>query len=88
MGGEWSLGVALVMEVWPEGRRPLMAALIGAASNVGFALVASLELFLPAIRRSQMADRFCLIGAAPALLTFLIQRFVPESKRWEVAAAS
>jgi len=25
MGGEWSLGVALVMEAWPENRRPLMA---------------------------------------------------------------
>jgi len=83
MGGEWSLGVALVMEVWPEGRRPLMAALIGAASNVGFALVASLELFLPAIRDQWRI--ILLIGAAPALLTYFIQRFVPESKRWEAA---
>src|SRR5215218_512274 len=29
MGGEWSLGVALVMECWPAERRPLMAAMIG-----------------------------------------------------------
>src|SRR5436305_1143807 len=39
MGGEWSLGVALVMECWPEKRRPILAGLIGAASNVGFLLV-------------------------------------------------
>jgi SHS family sialic acid transporter-like MFS transporter len=36
MGGEWSLGVALVMEVWPNQSRALMAGLIGAASNVGY----------------------------------------------------
>jgi MFS family permease len=36
MGGEWSLGVALVMEIWPNRSRALMAGLIGAASNVGF----------------------------------------------------
>jgi MFS transporter, SHS family, sialic acid transporter len=36
MGGEWSLGVALVMEVWPNRSRGLLAGLIGAAANVGF----------------------------------------------------
>src|SRR5262249_7863056 len=35
MGGEWSLGVALVMEVWPNRSRAFMAGLIGAAANVG-----------------------------------------------------
>lgn len=39
MGGEWSLGVALVMEVWPNRSRALMAGLIGAAANVGYLLV-------------------------------------------------
>ncbi|HEX5445302.1 MAG TPA: MFS transporter, partial [Pirellulales bacterium] len=39
IGGEWSLGVALVMEVWPNRSRALMAGLIGAAANVGFLLV-------------------------------------------------
>ena len=40
MGGQWSLGVALVMEVWPEKHRPMLAGVIGAAANVGFALIA------------------------------------------------
>jgi MFS transporter, SHS family, sialic acid transporter len=44
MGGEWSLGVALVMEVWPNRSRALMAGLIGAAANVGFLLVGTLGL--------------------------------------------
>jgi MFS family permease len=40
MGGEWSLGVALVMEIWPDRSRSLMAGLIGAAANVGYLLLA------------------------------------------------
>ncbi len=39
MGGEWALGVALVMEFWPEKARPLLAGAIGAASNAGYALI-------------------------------------------------
>src|SRR5688572_32533612 len=33
MGGVWSLGVALVVEVWPAKHRPRMAAIIGAAAK-------------------------------------------------------
>ena len=46
MGGEWALGVALVMEVWQGRSRAFLAGLIGAASNVGFALVALLSMVL------------------------------------------
>src|SRR5512135_420284 len=42
MGGEWSLGVALVMECWPERFRPLLAGAIGAAANLGFGLLGAL----------------------------------------------
>ena len=46
MGGEWSLGVALVNEIWPGKSRAFIAGLIGAASNVGFLLVAMLSMGL------------------------------------------
>jgi MFS family permease len=46
MGGEWSLGVALVNEIWPGKSRALMAGIIGAAANVGFLLVAVLSIVL------------------------------------------
>jgi MFS family permease len=36
MGGEWALGVALVMELWPGASRALMAGLIGAFGNFGY----------------------------------------------------
>ena len=49
MGGEWSLGVALVMEVWPNRSRAFMAGLIGAAGNVGYMLVGFVGLGLAAV---------------------------------------
>ncbi len=49
MGGEWALGVALVMEVWPNRSRALMAGLIGAAANVGYLLVGVIGIGLTSI---------------------------------------
>jgi len=49
MGGEWALGVALVMEVWPNRSRALMAGLIGAAANCGYLLVGFLGIMLGAL---------------------------------------
>ena len=46
MGGEWSLGVALVNEIWPGKSRAFIAGLIGAAANVGFLMVALLSIGL------------------------------------------
>jgi MFS family permease len=83
MGGEWALGVALVMEVWDAKHRPILAGLIGAASNVGFVLISALG---ASIRINQGNWRlFVLAGALPALLTFLIRMFVPESHKWEAS---
>src|SRR5258706_1979502 len=83
MGGEWALGVALVMEIWPENKRPLMAGLIGAAANLGYALIAIIAI---RFQVTQNSWRWVMIvGAAPALLTFVIRWFVPESRRWQAA---
>jgi MFS transporter, SHS family, sialic acid transporter len=81
MGGEWSLGVALVMECWPERRRPLLAGFIGAAANVGFGVIGTLGLLFPVTRDSWRW--VMLAGAAPALLCLFIVRYVPESERWK-----
>ncbi len=107
MGGEWALGVALVMEIWPSRSRPLLAGMIGAAANVGFLLVALLSLGLAtvidslgsvlraslpsswaeALLANQAWRLLMLLCAFPALLTFFIRIFVPESERWRVAAS-
>ncbi len=98
MGGEWSLGVALVMEVWGGRSRAGLAGLIGAAANVGYLLVALLSLGLGSIRsrlgemglsQSWVEWRLLMVcGALPALLTFFIRLFVPESQSWEKERAS
>ena len=86
MGGEWALGVALVMEAWPGGKRPLMAGLIGAAANLGYAVIAII-----AIRFDITRDSWrwvMMVGAAPAALTFFIRLFVPESEKWKQSVKS
>jgi SHS family sialic acid transporter-like MFS transporter len=86
MGGEWSLGVALVMEVWPERHHSILAGLIGAANNVGFLLIALIGM---SASITQDSWRWVtLIGALPAFLVFWIMRYVPESERWKKAAAA
>ena len=84
MGGEWSLGVALVMECWPEKLRPLMAGFIGAAANVGFLLVAWVAKTWTVTQESWRW--MFLVGALPAILVFLIRLFVPESEKWKAVA--
>lgn len=105
MGGEWSLGVALVMEVWPNRSRAFMAGLIGAAANVGYLLVGVVGLVLDKLLVQQIPDALTamglsantvtmltaykgwrlmmMLGTTPALLTFVIRLFVPESEKWE-----
>ncbi len=108
MGGEWSLGVALVMEIWPNRSRAFTAGLIGAAANVGFLGIAFAGFFLGQVIDvmqgwllglgipSDIVDRLVidshgkptgwrllmLLGALPAVLTFFIRLFVPESEKW------
>ena len=84
MGGEWALGVALVMECWPHEKRPFLAGLIGAAGNAGYVLVALLGV---KFRVTVDSWRWVMLaGAAPAVLSIFINYFVPESERWKEAA--
>lgn len=81
MGGEWALGVALVMECWPERHRPWLAGAIGAAANFGFLFIA-----LVALQWHVTPDSWrwiMLVAASPAVLALLIAIFVPESQRWK-----
>ncbi len=84
MGGEWALGVALVMEAWPERHRSKMAAAIGMAANFGMVLVGCVAIAYPASGDSWRTH--FLIGASPAVITLLIRFFVPESEKWKRSA--
>ncbi len=91
MGGEWALGVALVMESWSGESRPTLAGLIGAAGNFGY-ILGGLLVMAVAQAGVQIAAggwRWVLGACAlPALLTFFIRMFVPESEKWEKAVQS
>jgi MFS family permease len=81
MGGEWSLGVALVMECWPESKRPLMAGIIGAAANFGYATIGLVTWVIPV--RPDSWRWVMLAGAVPAFLALFVTTMVPESQRWK-----
>lgn len=78
MGGEWGLGVALVMETWPNAKRPVLAGILGSSANVGF-LVSSLI----NLQFGNLGWRliFC-AGIVPALLTLVIRMAIKEPEKW------
>lgn len=71
MGGEWSLGVALVMEVWPNKSRAFMAGLIGAAANVGYLIVGLVSLVLDASLKETIPQTLASIGLGESTITML-----------------
>ncbi len=85
MGGQWALGVALVMECWPEKWRPFLAGAMGTAANFGFLLVSVMASGHAVTVQSWRW--MMLVAAVPALLVVFIMGFVPESERWRTAAA-
>ncbi|HSU67101.1 MAG TPA: MFS transporter, partial [Tepidisphaeraceae bacterium] len=84
MGGQWALGVALVMECWPEKWRPMLAGFMGAAANVGFLLVGIVARVHPVTVQSWRW--MLLVAALPAALVVFLIAFTPESERWRAAA--
>ncbi|MBN1854007.1 MAG: MFS transporter [Pirellulales bacterium] len=81
MGGEWALGVALVMECWPDRLRPILAGVIGAAGNMGYLVISILAM---CVQVTPQSWRWTMLAcSSPALLAFLIIIFIPESKRWQ-----
>jgi MFS family permease len=83
MGGEWSLGVALVMEVWPNRSRALMAGLIGAASNVGFLSIAVVGLGLGKVIGS-MNRWLSAAGLPQAWVDYLVVDSYGEPTGWRL----
>ena len=70
MGGEWALGVALVMEVWPNANRALLAGLIGAAGNLGYVLCGAVSLKLNH-NGPRVGDTLLSLGVPPGTVTAL-----------------
>ena len=86
LGGEWGLGVALVMETWPDAKRPLLAGLLGSSANVGLIVSALASLWMARLEHTYHIEHawrylFC-IGLVPALLSLVIRLMIKEPERW------
>jgi MFS family permease len=80
MGGEWNSGATLVAETWPGYWRGRALAFVQSSWALGYALAAAVAgIVLP--RASWRIVFF--VGVLPALLTFWIQRDVPEPELWK-----
>jgi MFS family permease len=80
IGGEWSVGAALVSEDWPEERRTMGAALMHTGYYIGFFLAGLANIFIGSHFgwRAMFA-----LGGLPALLIGLIRKNVQEPAHWE-----
>lgn len=84
MGSEWSTGVAMVAETWPDNARPKGAGLLQSGFGWGTLLAAvvwwAISRFNPLGPQSWRL--MFVVGAIPALFTFYIRRAINESERW------
>jgi MFS family permease len=79
IGGEWSVGAALVAEEWPEERRSKGGAWMHTGYYVGFFLAAAANYFVG----SRFGWRYMfVVGGVPALLVGFIRNNVQEPQRW------
>jgi MFS family permease len=79
MGGEWSAGSVLVAETWPAQHRAKAMGIMQSGWAIG-AIIASL---LSALVLERFGWRVLfLLGAAPALLAFIVRRTVEEPQIW------
>src|SRR5881227_3120066 len=79
MGGEWNAGATLVAETWPSYWRGRAMALVQSSWAIGYALAA----VTAGVILSYTNWRWVFfVGVLPALVTFWIQRKVPEPEIW------
>lgn len=84
IGAEWSTGIALVAESWPDRARPKGLGLLQSGFGAGSVLAAIVWLVLSQIR--PLGDEtwrlIFLVGALPAFCVFYLLRALEESERW------
>ncbi len=84
MGSEWSTGVAMVAETWPDRARPKGAGLLQSGFGWGtlLAAVAWWAISKASPLGAQSWRLMFVLGAIPALFTLYIRRAISESERW------
>jgi MFS family permease len=87
MGSEWSTGIAMLAETWPERARPKGAGLLQSGFGWGTFLAALIWWGLGRFNflGPQTWRLMFVVGAIPALFTLYIRRAIDESERWITA---
>ncbi|GAB7538181.1 MFS transporter [Burkholderia sp. 22PA0106] len=87
MGGEWSTGIALVSESWPDHARAKGLSFLQSGYGWGTLLAAAIWYALSRYAPSSQDNWriMFLIGALPALFVLYLRRGVDESEKWAVA---
>jgi MFS family permease len=87
IGAEWSTGIALVAESWPDRARPKGLGLLQSGFGAGSFLAAAIWFVLS--QTQPLGDDtwrlVFLVGALPALCVFYVMRALDESERWITA---
>lgn len=91
IGGEWAAGAAMVAEVVPEKRRVEAGAILYSAAPVGLFLATFVNYQIAGVHFSatpEVSWRYVfLAGLLPALVAFIVRRFVREPERWKQTAS-
>ena len=84
MGSEWSTGVALLAETWPERARPKGCGFLQSGFGWGTFLAALAWLMLSAWAPlgAETWRLMFVVGAVPAIFVLYIRRNVNESEKW------
>jgi len=84
MGSEWSTGVSLLAETWPNRARPKGAGFLQSGFGVGTLLAALVWLVLSAFNPLGFNTwrLIFVVGALPAFFSIYIRRAIDESERW------
>jgi MFS family permease len=92
VGGEFAVGVALIAEVMPPRARPYALSLLQALSAVGNITAAGIGMLFGHLEQKGLLVNgwrwMFVVGAAPALLAFIVQRRLKEPESWKAAKAS
>ena len=87
IGAEWSTGIALVAESWPDKARPKGLGFLQSAFGAGAVMAAVIWFFLNMYQPlgSETWRLLFVIGALPGLCVFYLMRALEESERWLTA---
>ncbi len=87
IGAEWSTGIALVAESWPDRARPKGLGFLQSGFGAGIFLAALVWFVLSATRPlgPQTWRLMFVVGALPALCVFYLMRALDESGQWLAA---